>query len=477
MTKKTTFQFVSLFLLFVLIVELIPYKARGQFGLGPEFWENLYRELPVFKISDSQVLQDLRSRGLYQLGSFETPVRYNNPIAPSADTVSVLGVVFKKTLATTTTPTIPLELIEIQRTMQVKYKNPQNVEVSVTPRIITEVYDLGVSKPEKVFSQDFSDTNSVIRPLNDDILYLSQPECQKKKKKSLFRTKVSVTCDTRGISADGRLGQAIYHKSKSSFGGYLGGILIGVLSIAIPFLAPVLIPVGVIVATAVTVSTASLIIANFTNPILHAVSTPGAMGTVATSNSLGVGGWKWWGGFTQQPPQQPPEQPTIDFKTPSPVELPQPINLAWATENADSLMASGDWSGSKQAGTYPYKTEQLFKPRGNYTFTLTATGPAGIASETRNVRVIQVPRCSFIANPTSIIPPASSTLSWSCQYADSCSIDQGIGSVNNVSGTKGVRPIQTTDYTLTCGGLDDSRSYYATVNVGFTPKLREIIPR
>ena len=169
--------------------------------------------------------------------------------------------------------------------------------------------------------------------------------------------------------------------------------------------------------------------------------------------------------------------PTIDFRTSDEVELPNPINLAWATENADSLMASGDWSGSKQAGTYPYKTEQFFKPRGSYIFTLTATGPAGIASETRNVRVIQVPRCSFIANPTSIIPPASSTLSWSCQYADSCSIDQGIGSVNNVSGTKGVRPIQTTDYTLTCGGLDDSRSYYATVNVGFTPKLREIIPR
>jgi len=169
--------------------------------------------------------------------------------------------------------------------------------------------------------------------------------------------------------------------------------------------------------------------------------------------------------------------PTIDFRTSDEVELPNPINLAWATENADSLTASGDWSGPKQAGPLPYKTEQLFKPRGSYIFTLTATGPAGTASETRNVRVIQVPRCSFIANPTSIIPPASSTLSWSCQYADSCSIDQGIGSVNNVSGTKGVRPIQTTDYTLTCGGLDDSRSYYATVNVGFTPKLREVIPR
>jgi len=169
--------------------------------------------------------------------------------------------------------------------------------------------------------------------------------------------------------------------------------------------------------------------------------------------------------------------PAIDFKASSPVELPDPIILSWATENADSLMASGDWSGPKQAGTYPYKTEQIYKPRGNYTFTLTATGPGGTASETRNVRVIQVPRCSFTANPTTIILPQFSTLSWSCQYADTCSIDQGIGSVNNISGTKDVRPTKTTTYTLTCDGLDGSRSYQATVNVGFTPKLREVIPR
>ena len=169
--------------------------------------------------------------------------------------------------------------------------------------------------------------------------------------------------------------------------------------------------------------------------------------------------------------------PTIDFRAPDEVELPNPINLAWATENADSLTASGDWSGSKQAGPLPYKTEEISKPRGNYTFTLTATGPGGSSSDTKNVRVIQVPRCSFTANPTSIIPPEYSTLSWSCEYTDSCSIDQGIGSVNNISGTKDVRPPETTTYILSCSGLDGSRSYQATVNVGFTPKLREVIPR
>ena len=168
--------------------------------------------------------------------------------------------------------------------------------------------------------------------------------------------------------------------------------------------------------------------------------------------------------------------PAIDFKGPDVVEIPDPITLFWATERADSLMASGDWSGSKQVGPLLYKSETFTKRRGSYTFILAASNSSGSVTSQVNTRVIQVPRCAFSADPVSIIPPKYSTLSWSCQYADACSIDQGIGSVNPVSGTKSVRPSQTTTYTLTCSGLDGSRSYQATVNVGFTPKLREIIP-
>jgi len=170
--------------------------------------------------------------------------------------------------------------------------------------------------------------------------------------------------------------------------------------------------------------------------------------------------------------------PAIDFKGPDVVEIPDSITLFWATERAGSLMASGDWSGSKQVGPLPYKSETFTKPRGSYTFILAASNSSGGSATSQvNTRVIQVPRCAFSADPVSIIPPKYSTLSWSCQYADACSIDQGIGSVNPVSGTKSVRPSQTTTYTLTCSGLDGSRSYQTTVNVGFTPKLREIIPR
>ena len=173
------------------------------------------------------------------------------------------------------------------------------------------------------------------------------------------------------------------------------------------------------------------------------------------------------------PNEPPPPPPTVTLTTWPTFTLPEPVSLYWSSTNADSCVASGDWSGSKTI----QGEEHFSKPRGDYIFTLTCTGPGGSAFDTKNVKVIQVPQCSFTANPTSIILPASSTLSWSCEYADACSIDQGIGSVNPVSGTKSVRPSQTTTYTLTCSSLDGSRSYPATVNVGFEPTRREVPPR
>ncbi len=170
--------------------------------------------------------------------------------------------------------------------------------------------------------------------------------------------------------------------------------------------------------------------------------------------------------------------PTVDLRGPSTVEVPNPINLDWSSTNANSCDASNAWSGGKSTNG----SESVSKPRGNYTFNLSCSGAGGTASDSQAVQVIQVPRCTFAADPTSIILPSSSTLSWDCSYpgggssATSCSIDQGIGSVSSVSGSVEVRPAVTTSYTLNCTGIDGSRSFTTSVGIGFIPKLKEIIP-
>ena len=174
--------------------------------------------------------------------------------------------------------------------------------------------------------------------------------------------------------------------------------------------------------------------------------------------------------------------PQVNLFGPTEVLIPDSLYINWTSQNVSSCSATSSpsiWTGSKPLqGPETIYSETNINNRGTYDFTLICSDDNNnSASDNHTATVIQVPRCSFAADSTSIILPQSSTLSWSCKYADTCSIDQGIGSVSNVFGTKDVRPPETTTYTLTCSGLDGSRSYQATVNVGFTPRLREVIPR
>lgn len=58
----------------------------------------------------------------------------------------------------------------------------------------------------------------------------------------------------------------------------------------------------------------------------------------------------------------------------------------------------------------------------------------------------------------------SSTLSWNATDADSCEIDQGIGSVA-VNGSIAVSPIQTTTYTITATGPGGAATDNVTITV------------
>ena len=196
----------------------------------------------------------------------------------------------------------------------------------------------------------------------------------------------------------------------------------------------------------------------------------------------GDGGGEWWGGGGGGGgwgPPPPPPPASVDLRVNgvdslgSPLEFPASFTLSWTSANADSCSASGDWSGGKATGGSESFSDI---PRGTYSYTLNCSGPGGSGSDSVSFQVVQVPRCTLFANPVQIVRPQQSTLSWTCQYADSCSIDNGVGSVNNVSGAANVSPIQSTLYSLTCGGLDGSRSFSAMVSV-FVSGLKEVLPR
>lgn len=169
--------------------------------------------------------------------------------------------------------------------------------------------------------------------------------------------------------------------------------------------------------------------------------------------------------------------PTLSFNVSPIVEVPNPINIGWnSTNTISSCVANGDWSGSKAL----FGSEFVSKPRGNYVLGLTCYNNSGMAvSKVATSSVIQVPQCSFSAASSTIVLPQSTAISWNCDYANSCSINQGIGSVNSISGSVTVRPNQNTNYVISCNGLDGSKAFTASVNLGSSSKVqyKEVIPK
>ena len=509
MTKKTFFQFLCLFLLFVLIVELIPYSALA--GSRP-WWEVMAESfewtMAMTQLIDSQIVKDFKSlfKSLVylatgRLSSFGGPessfVGFPvAPAAPSFDTSSVTEAVFRRTKTAKI-----YQLDEAKRITQVKYKNPQEVDVAVISKVAREIYDaanlLGftaeglrqflsgnIVQLEKISSQSISDTASISRPLNDDILYISQPECVTDKSKGLFKTKVKIDCVTYGMSADGRVGRANYHKSKSSFGGILGGPLVITLSIAIPYFAPLAIGL-------VSVGIGALVLSNISAPILQNASTPQALGTVESSNSLGVGNWTWWGGF------RVPEEPVNVL----PDVLPGDFNLSLGGSVACNSVPLS-WTASSNAEGYkilrgaprvdispyqPYTALNFYdtsvSQNTTYLYQIEAYNSDG--TNRSNIINVSTPYCpptvNLSANPTSIYQGQSSTLTWSSAYATSCVASGGWSGSKPTSGSETVipSPPPSATYTLTCSGSGGSAAQSVTINITplALPDWREIIPR
>ncbi|GEM_PF-6344371 len=111
------------------------------------------------------------------------------------------------------------------------------------------------------------------------------------------------------------------------------------------------------------------------------------------------------------------------------------------------------------------------------TYTVGVTSPLGKPTSC-TVNVLDL-SCTFSANPTKLIAPQSSQLSWTCRNANSCDITSDKGNsfpgVNPVTGNLIVTPTSTTNYYLNCkGGLTGTVTYSTTVNVEVKkPSIKE----
>jgi hypothetical protein len=105
-------------------------------------------------------------------------------------------------------------------------------------------------------------------------------------------------------------------------------------------------------------------------------------------------------------------------------------------------------------------------PAETTTYTLTATGPGGLVSDTATVTVTQSEPVLFKANPTGVDLGEPAVLSWSCRsdYADSVSISPGIGAIAPY-GSVQVTPDTSTTYTITATGSAGTATQQAVVAI------------
>jgi hypothetical protein len=163
----------------------------------------------------------------------------------------------------------------------------------------------------------------------------------------------------------------------------------------------------------------------------------------------------------------PPPKINSFSANPGTINSGQSSTLTWTITSATSA------SIDQGVGTVnPTSGSTSVSPVTTTTYTLTATNPSGFvtAQVTVTVNNATIPPVivSFTANPETINPGESSTLSWNITNATSASIDMGVGSVNHGAGSTSVSPVSNTTYTLTASNGIGSSTAQVTVIVSGT---------
>ena len=148
----------------------------------------------------------------------------------------------------------------------------------------------------------------------------------------------------------------------------------------------------------------------------------------------------------------------------------QSSTLSWTVNAGTGCMIDNSVGGVGLSGS------QVVSPTATTTYTLSCSGQNGGAGDTAQTTVTVNPApvnadiATFTAAPSTITTGQSSTLVWTVNAGQTCTIDQGVGAVA-ATGNQSVSPTVTTAYTLTCQGLNGgaSDSVQATVTFDVSP--------
>jgi hypothetical protein len=166
----------------------------------------------------------------------------------------------------------------------------------------------------------------------------------------------------------------------------------------------------------------------------------------------------------------PTPEPTLTFTAnPTAITSGGTSDLSWSSTNATSCTASDGWSGAKAtSGT------QAVTPSATTTYTLTCEGAGGDVTESVTVNVSMspnpTPSITFTADPTSVLPNGTSTLTWSSANVTFCAASNGWTGTKATNGTQQVNPSATSTYALSCGGQFGTTTASVTVNVTPNPE-------
>ena len=156
----------------------------------------------------------------------------------------------------------------------------------------------------------------------------------------------------------------------------------------------------------------------------------------------------------------PSAEPTATLTaTPEKIVRGEPALLSWTSANVDSVFLDNG------IGKAPPTGSLVVRPVETTAYTATASNESGTASASVSITVVDPPpEVSLSAEPSEIEEGQSATLFWTSEYAETLTIEPGIGTVDP-TGSATVSPIQTTTYTITATGSGGDASSQTTVAV------------